>query len=138
MKTFPTRAMLGLLGGIYIVAGALKIADPTAFARAITNYDLLPETLVPAVAVLLPWWEVVAGVLAIIGRWRGAALALIAGMSAVFLAASGMTLARGMSPECGCFGPLGGRLGATTLWVETAVLVAGIWLFRAETRDSAS
>jgi len=132
----PANALaLWLLSGIYIAAGAMKIADPMAFARAITDYDLLPETLVPAVAVLLPWWEVVAGVLAVIGRWRGGAIALMAGMSTVFLAAGVVSLARGLSPECGCFGPLSGRLGATTLLVELAVLAAGVWLFRMETRD---
>ena len=136
MKTLPTRAMLGLLGGIYIMAGALKIADPMAFARAITTYDLLPEALVPAMAVLLPWWEVAAGVLAVIGWQRGAALALMAGMSAAFLAASGITLARGLSPECGCFGPISSHLGAVTLLLEMVTLAAGIWLLRTETHGS--
>ncbi|MCX6911341.1 MAG: DoxX family protein [Verrucomicrobia bacterium] len=134
MRTFATRAALWLLGGVYVAAGALKIADPLAFARAITDYDLLPEALVPATAALLPWWEVVAGVLALVDRWRGGALTLLAGMSAVFLAASVATLARGLSPECGCFGPLGGRLGAATLLVEAVVLAASAWLLRVEAR----
>lgn len=125
---------LWLLGGIYIAAGVMKIADPMAFARAITDYDLLPDALVPAAAVLLPWWEVAAGVLAIAGRWRAGALVLLAGMSAVFLAAAAVTLARGLSPECGCFGPLGGRLGAVTLLMELTTLAAAVWLLRAETR----
>lgn len=134
MRTFATRAALWLLGGVYVAAGALKIADPLAFARAITDYDLLPEALVPAAAALLPWWEVAAGMLAIIGRWRGGALVLLASMSATFLAAGAVTLARGLSPECGCFGPLGGRLGATMLLVELACLAAGAWLLRVEAR----
>jgi uncharacterized membrane protein YphA (DoxX/SURF4 family) len=125
---------LWLLGGVYIAAGALKIADPMAFARAIMDYDLLPDALVPASAVLLPWWEVAAGVLVIVGRWRAGALVLLAGMSAIFLAAGVATLARGLSPECGCFGPLGGRLGAFTLLVELTTLAAAVWLLRAETR----
>lgn len=137
MKTLATRAVLWLLSGVYVAAGALKIADPTAFARAIVDYDLLPEMLVPAVVVLLPWWEVIAGVLAIAGFWRAGALTLLAGMSAVFLVAGVVTLARGLSPECGCFGPLSGRLGATTLLVELAVLAASAWLLRVETRDQA-
>ncbi|MFA6561989.1 MAG: MauE/DoxX family redox-associated membrane protein [Verrucomicrobiia bacterium] len=137
MKTLAARVALWLLGGIYIVAGALKIADPIAFARAITDYDLLPDALVPTVAVLLPWWEVVAGVLAVIGRWRTGALALMVGMSVVFLAAGVVTLARGLSPECGCFGPLSGRLGVTTLVVEMAVLAMSVWLLRMETREQA-
>ncbi|MBI5685332.1 MAG: DoxX family protein [Verrucomicrobia bacterium] len=133
-RTLAARTALVLLGGVYIAAGALKIADPMAFARSITDYDLLPDALVPAAAVLLPWWEVAAGALAVIGRWRAGALTLLAGMSAVFLAAGAATLARGLSPECGCFGPLGGRLGAVTLLVELTVLAAGVWLLRVETR----
>jgi hypothetical protein len=125
---------LWLLGGIYIAAGTMKIADPMVFARAITDYDLLPAALVPAAAVLLPWWEVAAGALAVAGRWRAGALMLLAGMSAVFLAAGTVTMARGLSPECGCFGPLGGRLGAVTLLVELTTLAAAVWLLRAETR----
>lgn len=125
---------LWLLGGIYIAAGVMKIADPMAFARAITDYDLLPDALVPAAAVLLPWWEVAAGALAVAGRWRAGALTLLAGMSAVFLVAGVATLARGLSPECGCFGPLGGRLGAVTLLMELTTLAAAVWLLRAETR----
>ena len=133
-QPLAARVALGLLGGIYVAAGAMKIADPMAFARAITDYDLLPDALVPAAAVLLPWWEVAAGALAVAGRRRVGALTLLAGMSAVFLAAGVATLARGLSPECGCFGPLGGRLGAVTLLVELTTLAAAVWLLRAETR----
>ena len=137
IKSLASRAAVWLLGGVYITAGALKIADPLAFARAIMDYDLLPETLVPAAAVLLPWVEAAAGALAIAGRWRAGALTLMAGMSAIFLAASVTALARGLSPECGCFGPLSGRLGAMTLMVEVTTLAASVWLLRVETRGRA-
>ena len=135
MKTLATRMALWLLGGLYVAAGALKIADPMAFARALTDYDLLPAALVPMVAVLLPWWEAAGGVLAIAGLRRTGALTLLAGMSALFLVAGAVTLARGLSPECGCFGPLGGRLGAVTLTVELAALAASLGLLRMEMRD---
>lgn len=130
-------ALLWPLGGIFVASGVLKIAYPLAFARAITGYDLLPEALVPLVAVLLPWWEVAAGALVIIGRWRGGALVLLAGMSAVFLAVGAVTLARGLSPECGCFGPLNERLGSATLTLEAVLLALSLWLLRVEMRRRA-
>ena len=137
IKSLAPRAAVWLLGSVYIAAGALKIAGPLAFARAITDYDLLPEALVPAAAVLLPWMETAAGVLAIAGRWRGGALALVVGMSAVFLAVGAVTLARGLSPECGCFGPLSERLGAATLALESLLLALSLWLLRVEMRRRA-
>ena len=127
-----------LLVAVFVVAGVQKVADPLAFARAITGYDLLPDALVPAVAVLLPWWEIAAGTLAIFSRWRGGALVLLAGMSAAFLAAGAVTLARGLSPECGCFGPLSEHLGVKTLTLEAVVLVASVWLLRKDLRGRAA
>ena len=112
-----------LVGAVFLAAGLLKIADPGAFARAIAGYHLLPERAVPAVAVLLPWWEIVAGGCAVAGLWRKGTLAVLAAMSAVFLAAGVVALARGLSPECGCFGPLGLRLGTMSLFQDTALLI---------------
>ena len=37
-------------GGVWIVAGGLKLADPYESVRAVRAYDLLPEVVVPTVA----------------------------------------------------------------------------------------
>ena len=116
------------LAVVFIVAGALKIVDPIGFARNITDYDLVPETLVPVIAVVLPWWEVVAGALAVVGRWKVGALAALTGMSAAFLVMGGITLARGLSVECGCFGFLSERVGVVSVSVEAALLIVSAWL----------
>jgi len=111
-----------VLGGVFIVAGAAKIADPLAFARGIVDYDLAPELLVPALAVVLPWWELLAGGLAIAGRWRIGALGSLALMSAGFLGVGVITLARGLSPECACFGFMSDRVGPASVGLEAALL----------------
>ena len=43
-----------MTGGVWIVAGALKLPDPAESVRAVRAYDLLPEAIVPAVGYLLP------------------------------------------------------------------------------------
>ena len=50
-----------MVGGVWIVAGALKLPDPAASVRAVRAYDLLPESVVPTVGHLLPVLEVVVG-----------------------------------------------------------------------------
>ncbi len=47
----PVRLGLAVL---FIYAGAVKLADPRAFARTISHYGLVPEPLLPTVAVGLP------------------------------------------------------------------------------------
>ena len=45
------------LAGIFIYAGLIKLLDPRAFAHAIAQYDMIPEALLPLVAVGLPVLE---------------------------------------------------------------------------------
>jgi hypothetical protein len=119
-----------VLGGVFIAAGALKVIDPKAFARAIVDYDLAPEIAVPAIAVVLPGWEVVAGAMVIIGLWRLGALGALTLMSAGFLGMGVTTFLRGLSPECACFGFLSGRVGPASVALEALlVVVSGLLLW---------
>jgi hypothetical protein len=124
------RGACFLAGGLFVAAGALKVAAPKEFARAIVEYHLMPEGLAPLLAVCLPWWEVVAGALAVAGIWRRGALAVLAGLSALFVGVGVITLARGLAPPCGCFGPLESQISPATvgralgLLVVTAALLA--------------
>jgi len=91
------------IGGVFLVACWHKILHPGSFAMDVATYQILPLYLVNLMAIVLPWIELVCGVLIIIGwRTRAAAL-LIAGMMAVFLAAITIALARGLEMSCGCF-----------------------------------
>ena len=123
-----------VLAAVFLFAGGLKIVDPLGFARNIADYDLVPEALVPIIAVVLPWWEVAAGVLAVAGRWKIGALTVLTGLSAAFFVLGGITLARGMSVECGCFGSLSERVGPLSLSIEAALTVVGVLLLRWEMR----
>lgn len=124
-----------VLAAVFMVAGGLKIADPIGFARNIVDYDLVPELFAPMIAVVLPWWEVGAAALAVAGRWKIGALTMLAGMSAAFLVMGVITLARGLSVECGCFGFLSERVGPVSVSVEAALAVVSGWLLRSEARN---
>lgn len=100
----PARWYLGVL---FVGACLHKIADPRSFAVDIATYDILPLVLVNLAAITLPWTELAAGTLLIIGwRVRTAAL-LVAAMMLFFLAALGVALARGLDMSCGCFASQG-------------------------------
>ena len=63
-----------VLGGVFLYAGFAKITDPTAFAGSIAAYRILPYFGNYLVAAVLPWVEVLCGLLLIVDyRTRGAA-----------------------------------------------------------------
>ena len=71
----PLAILLRLgLGGVLVVAGVLKLRDPSGFAVEIANYQLLPA-LAPYLAAALPVTEIVLGLgLALFPRgWRRSA-----------------------------------------------------------------
>jgi len=91
------------LGAVFVAAALPKIADPPAFAHMIYNYRLMPGGLVNALALVMPWIELVVGILLIAGVWRREAALVAAALLLVFLGAIGWNLARGHAVDCGCF-----------------------------------
>ena len=92
-----------LLGGYFVYASLDKIADPGAFARIVYQWQVLGPVPSNLLAVTLPWVEILAGGLLVLGIWRKEASLAIAMLLAVFLIAAGAVLARGIDVEnCGC------------------------------------
>lgn len=95
------------LGAIFLLACWHKLIEPSAFALDIATYQILPLALINPMAIVLPWVELAAGLMLMVGfRTRAAAL-LVAGMMAMFLAAISMALAKGSNMSCGCFASQG-------------------------------
>jgi len=118
-----------VLGGAFIVAGTLKFLQPATFAADIGNYRLLPHEAINLLAITLPWIEVVAGVLLVLGFWRRASAAVIAVLLIIFLTAIGQALARGLDVRCGCFGTVEARkVSALALGQDAALLAMAAWL----------
>ena len=92
-----------LLGLLFIYASLDKIADPPAFARIVYQWQTLGPVPSNLVAVTLPWIELLAGLLLVVGAWKREAAAVVAVMLIVFIAAAVWVLARGIDVDnCGC------------------------------------
>lgn len=92
-----------LLGGYFVYASLDKIASPAAFARIVYQWQVSGPVLSNVVAVTLPWIELLAGTLLVLGVWRREAALVIALLLLVFLASATSVLARGIDVEnCGC------------------------------------
>ncbi|MGR6962882.1 MauE/DoxX family redox-associated membrane protein [Geodermatophilus sp. URMC 61] len=100
-----------VLGGVWVVAGLLKLPDPAAAERAVRAYQLAPEALVPVLAFGLPVLEIAIGVLLLAGVFVRPAAAVSALLLAGFTAAVASAWARGLTIDCGCFGG-GGHVDA--------------------------
>jgi putative oxidoreductase len=93
-----------LLAGIFLYAGVLKVLHPADFALAISRYRLLPGSAVSAVAIVLPWLEIVAALaLLLLARMRRTAASLLLLLMVIFTIALCLNAWRGISVDCGCF-----------------------------------
>lgn len=96
------RVQIGL-GAIFVVAAIPKIADPPSFAHMIYNYRLVPGFAINALALVMPWVEILTGLALILGAWPRESAGLAGLLLLVFIAAIGFNLARGHAVDCGCF-----------------------------------
>ena len=92
-----------VLGTVFIYAGATKLIEPQIFAILIDAYGIVPEIMLMPVAILLPLFEVIAGI-GILLDIRGS-LAAILGLLILFLLILGYGMAMGLDVDCGCFSP---------------------------------
>ena len=101
---FPWLLRLGL-AGLFAYAAVGKLRDPSAFAREIANYQLLPD-LASHVAVALPGAELVAAIAILVpdARIRRAGALALAVLLVVLLIAVTSVVVRGVNVDCGCFG----------------------------------
>jgi len=95
-----------VIGGLFVFAGVLKLADPAAFAMAIDGYGMVSWSTAKLLSRALPILEVATG-LGLILDFKGA-LALIVAQLLVFMGVVGYAVHLGLDVDCGCFGPQSG------------------------------
>jgi len=91
------------LGGVFVYAAWHKIVSPADFAVDVATYRMLPLAAINLFALVLPWVEIIAGGMLLVGLRTRAAALLVAGMMAMFIVALAVALARGLDMSCGCF-----------------------------------
>jgi uncharacterized membrane protein YphA (DoxX/SURF4 family) len=102
-----------VLGGVWIVAGWLKLPDPAGSVRAVRAYRLLPESIVPTVGHALPLLELAIGLLLVAGLAVRVAASVSLVLLTAFLVGIASAWTRGLQIDCGCFGG-GGEVGDAT------------------------
>ena len=128
MKT--ARFVLGLLlGAFFIYAGGEKLLDPAAFQMNIVGFQIVSLPIAGALALYLPWLEILAGV-GLIFRKPGSSVLLIL-LVAIFTFSIASAWARGLNIDCGCFGSSESTTNyPLALLRNTALLAAlGTWLW---------
>ncbi len=93
-----------VVAAVFLWAAVLKIADPLGFARDISGFRLVPAWAALLIALVLPWLEALCAAFLVLGPWRRTSAILIALMLAGFIVLTGITIARGIDTNCGCFG----------------------------------
>jgi putative oxidoreductase len=92
-----------LLGALFIISGAEKLLDLTYFGLVIAEYQLLPQFLIPAIALTVSITELLCGIMLLADIFSRAASSLMLCMLAIFTAAMTNNVMRGLDHDCGCF-----------------------------------
>jgi uncharacterized membrane protein YphA (DoxX/SURF4 family) len=120
-----------VLGFVFIFAAISKATDPDVFARAISNYKLLPLFSINFLAIILPWIELCAGILLVFGISIKENSAILSGLLLVFIIAIAISLGRGLNIDCGCFGTVGGtKIGIQKILENIGLLILGLILVK--------
>lgn len=128
LRPWITLAARILLGAVLLLAGFLKAKSPAQAQMAVRAYKLLPISIANLFGLSLPWLELGAGILLIIGIAVRYA-ALFGGLLMVlFVAAISQAWVRGLSIDCGCFGGGGEVAAGHTKYLQEILRDLGLTL----------
>jgi hypothetical protein len=156
MKTdFSARALTTLewicrlaLAGLFLYAALPKLADPAAFAKAITNYKvsfpLIGQNYVYPAAIFLPALELIAGLGLLYHKTKHAAGAVATVLLSVFTILILQAVLRGFNIDCGCFGTSdlaaakAHKVGWSRLLQNLGWIIAAAYVWRRSARKKPS
>jgi uncharacterized membrane protein YphA (DoxX/SURF4 family) len=129
-KAQPWIGLLARLGfgGVLLYAGYLKVFTPEKSMMAVRAYELLPIWLANIFGLVLPWLEIGAGILLIIGVGIRYAAIFGSALMIAFIIAIAQAWARGLAIDCGCFGDGGAIDPSETKYLETILRDIGLAL----------
>ena len=119
-----------LMGLVFLYASYDKILRPEAFAKAVFNYQILPDTAVNIVALVLPWLELLIGLSLVAGIWLEGSTVISTSLMLIFIGSLIFNQIRGLDIHCGCFSTdaTQGPAGMLTIIRDFLFLVASIYL----------
>ena len=107
-----------ILAAVFLYAGWVKLFSPLDFADSIASFQLLPTGIIMTVALALPFFEIVLGLLMLFkctARIASLGMCLLIGL---FISALFWAQIRGLKVDCGCFGS--GAPSTTKTWIDLA------------------
>lgn len=121
------------LGAVFLMAALPKLGMRQKFIETVQGYKILPRALARAYGLTLPWFELVAAALLLIGVLAEIAAAAVILLLTSFMIAVGVAMWRRTNLECSCFGLLyRERVGWSTQIRDAVLLVMTVPIFLAE------
>ncbi|MBU1096090.1 MAG: DoxX family membrane protein [Bacteroidetes bacterium] len=118
------------LGFIFVFAGLEKISNPEKFAVAIENYKIMPVIFINFIAIILPFLELITGLLLIFGISVKENIFIINLLLTLFILLVAIAISRGLDIECGCFGTNDGQKAGLQKIIENLfMLLLGLLIF---------
>lgn len=116
-----------ILAVSFIWASWHKIGDPYDFGLQVATYQILPLGLVNLQAIILPWVEIVTGLLLLAGLFTRASALVTIGMNAMFITAIAIALSNDLHLQCGCFASseAGEEMTVDLIYRDIGLLVLG-------------
>lgn len=93
-----------VIGLIFLLSALLKLSDPAVFQGDLQVFPFVPYSAAFAIALFVPWFEILAAVSLLLRRLQAGALLLLAVMTAGFIGFIGLAVLWGVDADCGCFG----------------------------------
>jgi uncharacterized membrane protein YphA (DoxX/SURF4 family) len=116
------------LAAVFLWAAYTKLRDPwMIFAMEIDAMHVVPGASVEWIARTMPWFELLIGVLLVIGVQTRYVASAATGLLGIFFALLLVLYLRGFQGDCGCFGP-GEQLGPKTLARDGSLVALSAWV----------
>ena len=109
---------------VFILSGLDKINNLATFSDAIANYKLLPINIINIFAIIIPWIEVVAGAMLLLGIFIKENSIIIFTLLGVFTLAIFIAVITGLNIDCGCKGSSDQQVSILKLVENIALMIA--------------
>jgi uncharacterized membrane protein YphA (DoxX/SURF4 family) len=127
MHRFFNWTCRGLLAGVFLYTGYIKLESPLQFAAILFGYRLFPDALILPLSRYFPWVEIALGGLLIAG-WKTRYVAMAAlGLLATFTVVLTITYLRGIDANCGCFS-FDDRITPLTVARDALIMLPALYL----------
>lgn len=113
-----------LVGGIFLWGSIHKLRFPYEFLDTVYAYETVGAKGTMILAMVLPWLELMVGLLLLAGAVLGGALLTSMLLLTTFVIAQCSVIYRGLEISCGCFSADGGATVTYMTVVRTGALLA--------------